>query len=271
MSELTINVKINDQEVSQDQVQQLELKRYYIAAKLLLDRLQENQSLSNQLSSQINKVQTLLKQKDATLKDFKAAMINLKLAIGDDNMRPLLKPDTDYMSTQYTDKVSHQKGNYNLSNTVVTVKGMTLDQFLGWFGGRKAANDRKQMLLANPEHYLVTTKQVNGSAGQELIETMGLFERPMHYYLHFTDDPNNYPAPRLAGYPKYMCVVGSDVRTGQDAGIVAMHQFKPEEDGFTANLNIYFDKNYPVALANGHTKHLAIEFSNWIRAAYQTL
>lgn len=271
MAQLKINVSINGEELSQSSIQKLELDRYRVAAQLLLTRLKDNKELSANVSDHINQVQTLLNNPAASLADFKQPMVELKLAIGDENMRHLLKPDTDYMSTKYTSKVSHQANNYNLSNTIVKVSGMTLEQFLGWFGGRKAANDRRQMLLANPEHYVVTTKEVNGSAGQELIETMGLFERPMHYYLHFTDDPHNYPAPRLAGYPKYMCVVGSDARTGKDAGIVAMHQFKPEDDGFTANLNIYFDKNYPVALANGHTKHLAIEFSNWIRAAYQTL
>lgn len=271
MAKLKIDVSIDGKSLSQEDIQKLELERYRVAAKLLLTRLESNKDLKDSLNGQVNQVQELLNNPGSSLEDFKATMVKLKLAIGDENMRQLLKPDTDYMSTQYTSKVSNQTGNYNLSNTIVKVSGMTLEQFLGWFGGRKAANDREQMLIANPEHYVVTTKEVNGSAGQELIETMGLFERPMHYYLHFTDDPNNYPAPRLEGYPKYMCVVGSDARTGKDAGIVAMHQFKPEDNGFTANLNIYFDKNYPIALAQGHTKHLAIEFSNWIKAAFQSL
>lgn len=142
---------------------------------------------------------------------------------------------------------------------------------MAYFASQKAGKteeDIRQILIANPDHYLSRNTKSDGSGDQMLIETMGFFEKPMCYVLHTTTDPEDFPAKRLAGYPNFLCVLGIDSKTGNYSGITAFHQFKPTEDGFIANLNLYFSAKYPLEMVRRHKLHLAIEFSNWLRAAY---
>lgn len=267
MQQFDLRVTINGNPVSQAAIQANELERYHAAATLLVDRLNQQQDAIAVDRAAVSKVDQLNQDPHVSLAEIKAAVVDLKMKIGDEQMRRLLQADTQYMSNQYS-KLPKPAHSYNQAHVVIGATGISMEEFFGWWAGRKTVNDERQMLIANPEHYLVATTQVNGSQGQELIETMGEFEKPMYYNLHFTNDPDNYPIPRNESYPKFMCVVGHDVATGKDAGITAFHQFKDENGHFKANLNLFFSTALPKELATGHVLHLAIEFSNWIRAAH---
>ena len=51
----------------------------------------------------------------------------------------------------------------------------------------------------------------------------------------------------------------------------ALHQFRETTDGFDALLAIYFPAAAPEEFIEGHRQHLAVEFTNWITGAAESL
>ncbi len=49
-----------------------------------------------------------------------------------------------------------------------------------------------------------------------------------------------------------------------------MHQFQDTKDGLHGILSIDYPLMTPPVIMNGHKVHLAIEFSNWIEASYES-
>jgi hypothetical protein len=50
-----------------------------------------------------------------------------------------------------------------------------------------------------------------------------------------------------------------------------LHQFREATDGFDALLAIYFPAAAPEEFIEGHRQHLAVEFTNWIVSAAESL
>lgn len=271
MSELDLKVTIDGDQVSKSEIQQVELSRYFESAAFLITRVESNKALAKQVSTELNAVKSLVNQPDSSLTDFKKAVVDLKLAIGTQQIKKIFTPETDYMSKKYNQSVEQEPVKYNLARTIIEVHGLSAKDFVAYFASQKAGkteDDIRQILIANPDHYLSGNTKPDGSGDQMLIEAMGFFEKPMCYALHTTNDPHDFPDKQLNGYPNFLCVRGIDYQTGHYSGITAFHQFKPTEDGFIANLNLYFSAKYPLEMVRRHKLHLAIEFSNWLRAAY---
>ncbi|KRM75824.1 hypothetical protein [Secundilactobacillus collinoides] len=270
MTALKMKVTIDEKPVSFSAIHSAELERTIAVASDLLQLIESDTELSHKVAPQLKSMHKLLEEKDASLEDLKNALVSLKLDTGTENMLALLLPETNWMSQKYN--ASNEKEiHYNLSQTTIEIEGLSAQQFGQFFAHQKASEDDnaiRGILIANPDHYVSTNTNPDGSGDQELIETMGMYEKPMRYILHTTTDKKDFPAPRLENYPIVLCVIGTDSQTGNYSGITAFHQFKPTEKGFIASLNLYFSDKFPAQLVEQHKMHLAIEFSNWIKAAY---
>lgn len=271
MSDLDLKVTIDGDRISKSDIQQVELSRYFESASFLIALIENRPALANQVSVELATVKKLVANPNSSLSGLKKAVVDLKLAVGTQQMEKLLTLETDYMSNKYNQVVEKQPINYHFARTIIEAHGLSAKDFVAYFASQKAGKtveDTRQILMGNPDHYVSTNTKTDGSGDQMLIETMGFFERPMCYALHTTNDPHDFPAKQLDGYPNFLCVRGIDYKTGNYSGITAFHQFKPIDNGFIANLNLYFSAKYPLEMVRRHKLHLAIEFSNWMQAAY---
>ena len=55
---------------------------------------------------------------------------------------------------------------------------------------------------------------------------------------------------------------------GEISGYV-LHQFKNTEDGFDADLGVYFPAAAPEDMFEQHRQHLVVEFTNWATFAFE--
>jgi hypothetical protein len=271
MSKLSMEIKIDGTSVSLEEIHQIELNRYFESAAFLIDHIEADHTLMNQVSTELSEAKKLVNNPNTGLDKFKNVIADLKMAIGNENMISLMKNDTDYMSHKYNSQKEQTPIKYNLARVEIHAKGLPAKAFAEYFAQQKTAQTKeeiRQIIVGHPDHYVSANTKSDGSGDQELLETMGFFEKPMFYILHTSQDPKDFPAPRLKDYPVFICVPGTDIATGNYCGITAFHQFKPVDDGMMASLNIYFSSKYPKQMVEWHKPHLAIEFSNWIQAAY---
>ncbi|MFC2662477.1 MAG: hypothetical protein ACFNYI_04930, partial [Eubacterium sp.] len=61
----------------------------------------------------------------------------------------------------------------------------------------------------------------------------------------------------------------SVLRDGSCRQDIAFHQIKRTEDGFIMKTSVYFPKNTPQELVDGHKIYLAIETMETVRMAYR--
>ena len=120
--------------------------------------------------------------------------------------------------------------------------------------------------LLHPEHFALspTTEGLHG------METMGMYGGPTEMWV--VPDPQiETPLPRDPEFP--VAMVGYS-RIGRDAtstrNTSVMHQFKPLEHGILMKTCVFFPAKTPQDVVDGHKLHVAIEFSEGVKAAYQS-
>ena len=88
------------------------------------------------------------------------------------------------------------------------------------------------------------------------------------FYITFTSE-DQAVAELAPGYPTRMAGTVA-LADGTTIGH-ALHQFRETTDGFDALLAIYFPAATPEEFIEGHRQHLAVEFTNWITGAGESL
>lgn len=195
------------------------------------------------------------------------SLAHLKKRLGRDAMEQLLLPDIEEAEKFWARLAVESKGELKAAVTKVATHGrLSMAQFLDWFHLR-LDQDETAMLAAHPEHYgLYPTEDKKGAY---VVETLNDYITSLvipELSLDGDKDPD-----RDFSYP--VAMVGKFyTKAGTPVGKV-LHQFRDYEDGsgFEVSLGIYFPAAGGERVLEPHRQHLAVEFRNWITAAYEEL
>ncbi|WEV57434.1 hypothetical protein [Ligilactobacillus acidipiscis] len=199
----------------------------------------------------------------------KAAAISLDIRqnLGADGAYDLFKDveaDTERRWKEYL--VDYKPEDSHVGVTKIHVTGVTIPETLPVMGG---GHGEKQALSINPEHYIVQGAITNGEQ-QHGMEVFGMFGEPTYITGEATDEiPAGLPFKKDPHYVKSMfgeTLLGSD---GTNIHLGAMHEFLPEENGFSMKSTFFCPGKAPQAIADGHKIHFALELTNSMKIAYQ--
>lgn len=195
------------------------------------------------------------------------ALVLLKHKLGPKRLRELLTEETKLGNADFSQWAeASADGKYKEAAVNVEVKGLTKEVFMKWFAEQNRQQNDASLLGANPEHYLI---KADGHS-QELIETIGFYEHPIHGILKFMP-VEQADVPRHEEYDTRMYVEGVFLDSGKDMKIKAMHEFANTDAGMKVRLCVYLPEKTPDQVVIGHQWHLLIEFSNWLNMAYASL
>ncbi len=143
-----------------------------------------------------------------------------------------------------------------VSRCHLTVIGLMLPQFMQIM--KKMQQDESVLLGAHPEHFttIVTDHDITG------IEPFGMYGTPTLVHVKIADVSDlgaQIQKDRLADYP--IATTGKAYLTDDATEInTPFHQLKPTDNGFEAELAVYWPAGVPDELVTGHSLHLAMEF-----------
>lgn len=143
-----------------------------------------------------------------------------------------------------------------VSRCHLSVQGIQLQDFLEIMG--KMQKDESILLGAHPEHFqtAVTDTDIIG------IEPFGMYGTPTLVHVNICTEADlgkQIRQDRKADYP--IVTTGRAYLTDGVTEInTPFHQLKPTEDGFEAELAVYWPAGVPEELVSGHCLHLAMEF-----------
>ncbi|PYH42566.1 uncharacterized protein BP01DRAFT_359434 [Aspergillus saccharolyticus JOP 1030-1] len=195
------------------------------------------------------------------------ALERIKSHLGLEATEKLVQPDIDE-SNRFWQRVlaENTTGEFKPARIELSVKGITMEEFLPWFRNRCQRNV-SNMLAGQPEHWVVSADE---QGNEKVIENLGpwvsrffiKFEAPSQPF-QLNDIREDFPL-RMTGY--------GHTDDGSINGYV-LHQFRPHTDGsgFDVNLCIYFPASAPEVLFEQHRQHLVVEFTNWTRHCYREL
>lgn len=186
-------------------------------------------------------------------------LADVKMRLGEAEMRKVTAGDL--VLSNPTAVLTAAPRKWAISAAEVRSDRGTAAGFASWFDQRRIRNDVRAMLVACPDHYVITT----GAGGrQEVIEVTGGAVLASRFLVDYSDN-REVPIPVAAGFGTQ---VAGCARNDKGVMIGAVrHQFRDNPDGgFTAKLGVAFPVLLPPWCAPEHRWHLACEFGNWITA-----
>lgn len=147
----------------------------------------------------------------------------------------------------------------------IEVEGLSLQELGGALqaalGGEKGV-----IIRLEPDHF--EYEPVEGEESQKCgMEVMGMFGGPNVVVTVNKPELASRVVP-AEGYHSTGCGT-SQLMDGTCRQDIAFHQIKPTENGLLMKSCVYFPKNTPQELVDGHKVHLAIETMEIVRMAYQ--
>lgn len=205
----------------------------------------------------------------ASLAERRALLLVRKEELGHDGIRALLARELTLSGAfaSLIAKLSLGRRRYSVIDIVSPIGNA--EGFARWFEDAAHRNREDVMIAAMPDHYLIAT---NAGGQQEVIESNGGAPLAAHFFVDYADlsslrslpDPD-FPV-QVAGVAR---APNGNGRSGMAIGGVR-HQFRDEESasgqGFRARLTVEFPTLIMPGVVSGHRWHLAVEFSNWIKA-----
>jgi hypothetical protein len=242
---------INGQKFDRTPVLQWEARRLKVAAERL------SHCLPFALAAELS---TLLDDSDPSVENTardREQLADVKLRMGQEAIRDHLAPDLAI--TEPVSVLAAAGGEWSVSRTRVDSSLGTAQGFLEWFNGRIKQNDERAMLVANPDHYLISSSH---AGAQEVIEVTGGAVLAAQFLIDYTDAAD---IP-IEEDPLYPVRTSGWARTPDGTKIGAVrHQFRDVPGGgFSAKLTVAFPATLPPWMFAEHQWHLACEFSNWV-------
>ena len=232
-----ITVKINGQEWERQAILALEEQRYRVVGrKLKVDMT------------------------GYSLEQMRQTLLDSKLRLGSQELAKICKKDTVLSGFTAQFLVALSGGKRTSSQIEIHATGLSAQEFIHWFEERNALADQVALLAAHPEHYVIDCQDKQ----MFVIERTG--GAPM--ISEFTIDMGeleDLEKEFLPDYPHRIAGQAIDSK-GRVIG-AALHRFRDTEEGLEGILRIDFPKRTPKVIIEGHKKHLAIEFSNWMELA----
>ena len=149
-------------------------------------------------------------------------------------------------------------------STQLQVHGISAAEFVSYF--MSITGDQPKLLAARPEHFVLAEAGDGPSHVIRVVENLGRYISD--FYITFTGE-DQAVAKLAPDYPTRM--VGTVALADGTTIGHALHQFRETADGFDVLLAIYFPAAAPEEFIEGHRQHLAVEFTNWIAGAAESL
>ncbi len=232
-----IRVKINDKNLSVDNIKKWEDKRVIVSKKTLSKKLKKNIDIEDAQSLAV----------------FKASM-------SDEKMLKILGRQLKLMElcTTVIVRLSHGKRKMSITEIDVdfcdskTLKRMYDDMMLV-----NTKENRYSCLRANPDHYLLrgVDKDI-----QEVVEVTGELPWALRFFIHYGDF-SGINSKQEKDY-QYQAAGVSYLENGTAIGAVR-HQMKDTKEGCRIKLTVEFPALMPNRNIRAHQYHLACEFYNW--------
>lgn len=251
MDKFEIKFISNGKEITQEEILNIELKRYKIVFNELLDYgvipTYKGTSFSRE---ELNNI---------SLKKAKEILAETKATLGIQKIHDLYKGKLTLSDSMWREiaKNSPYRKNYQSCIVEVEAKGISLQEFIAFNHHLEETNNLVLPSKIHPEHY--TFEAFPG--GQLVMETFGMYKNPTYMKLELSKDSftpieiDNDTVLTMIGTTKLM----SD---DTDTKIIGMHQFKSSENGLKVKLGVFLPQAAPQEIIEGHKYHLAIEFNN---------
>ena len=195
------------------------------------------------------------------------ALAKIKDRLGPEAIENILRSDIKDGECYWTEMISkNTPGEFNRSSVQLSVKGITVDEFLKWFHTRCSKNVA-YMQSAEPEHWVVTS---DDTGTQRVIENLG--STIACFNIEF--GPPTEPCQKLGILEDFPTRMSATAKLSSGHAFAhVLHQFKPhhEGSGFDANLGAYFLKSAGSDVVEQHRQHLVVEFTNWTRHCFREL
>lgn len=192
------------------------------------------------------------------------ALANLKSRLGQQALLELLEPDTAASAETLKAWADSSRGQWRPAATQLQFHGISAGEFVSYF--MSITGEQPKLLAAQPEHFVLAEAGNGPSHVIRVVENLGRYISD--FYITFTGE-DQAVAELAPDYPTRM--VGTVALADGTTIGHALHQFRETTDGFDALLAIYFPAAAPEEFIEGHRQHLAVEFTNWIVGAAESL
>jgi hypothetical protein len=189
------------------------------------------------------------------------ALRRLKNLIGRETLLELLAPAIEEGTAFLRTHTQDSHGEFQCGTTVLSARGITAAQFLGWMD--TAFSDQDVLLAAHPEHYSIVNRP---DATVHIVENIGphvgsflLGDWASEAMAWAADAPERLPE---ADFP-FKKATNMFLPDGTIFGRL-LTQFGDTDDGFAAHLTVYLPASCPGDVLEHHLRHFAVEFRNWI-------
>ncbi|WP_405596503.1 MULTISPECIES: hypothetical protein [unclassified Streptomyces] len=248
---LELTTYIDGQRFDRTAVLQWEARRLKVAAERLSHHLPAAlwAELGALLDDSAPSVETVSRDREQ--------LADVKLRMGHTQIRDQLA--CDLAITEPMSVLAAAMDEWSASRTRVDSSRGTAQGFLDWFNARIEQNDERAMLVANPDHYLISSPR---AGAQEVIEVTGGAMLAAQFFIDYSDTAG---VP-IEKDPLYPIETSGWARTSDGTKIGAVrHQFRDNPGGgFSAKLTVAFPATLPPWMFTEHQWHLACEFSNWV-------
>lgn len=192
------------------------------------------------------------------------ALAKLKSRLGQQALLELLEPDIADSARTLKAWADSSQGQWRPALTRLRVRGISAGEFVSYF--TSITGDQPKLLAAQPEHFVLVEAGDGPSHVIRVVENLSRYISD--FYITFTGE-DQAVAELAPDYPARM--VGTVALADGTTIGHALHQFRETTDGFDALLAIYFPAAAPEEFIEGHRQHLAVEFTNWIVGAAESL
>lgn len=192
------------------------------------------------------------------------ALANLKSRLGQQTLLELLEPDIAASASTLKAWADSSRGQWRAALTQLQVRGISASEFVAYF--MSITGEQPKLLAAQPEHFVLDETGNGPSHVIRVVENLGRYISD--FYITFTGE-DQAVAELNPDYPTRM--IGSVALADGTTIGHALHQFRETTDGFDALLAIYFPAAAPEEFIEGHRQHLAVEFTNWIVGAAESV
>lgn len=202
--------------------------------------------------------------------DTRRLIVKTKAELGEQGTLNLYKDSIKKCNKLWKDIIRDYKDEdgYKSAHAYMNIEGITIQELQESI--RSAVNgEGTDALSTNPDHF--TDIKTEGLARNEKcgVEVMGMYGGPLPVIVVF-DPSMTGPAVVESGW-KIMIAGTSKLMDGTPRHDIAVHQVRPKENGFDLKMEVHFPKNTPIEMVKGHQVHLAIEFLEGVRNAFNRI
>lgn len=244
MGELIIKVFVDEREYSQEELEENYVQRAFFT-------LHEMQKLGARILDQHSKELSESEINQIPVTQVREILLNNKLRIGKDGLNKLYHEQYRQADQMWHDIAVKSNGDYSqkVARAHLIVSGLSGHR---WFKLIKSSLRLKKFLLnMHPDHIDASLSNVT--------EIMGMYGMPTEMKATL-----KAKAPEPVAEDHNLRLIGASYLTSNPnlVNAIAMHQAKTIKGGLDLLAGAYFPSATPQELVDGHSLHMAVEFSN---------